>query len=448
MSVKNLATGKLPWECLYPVMDGGQRKYKRKKFRTKREAEDFDREAYAKLDSSSNVDQSKAEKMTVEQLHQEWLQYLRGTGGRKNTGTAGNTLNRYDEIYRSVIEPRWGGAPLATVTDKAVRGWVEQGKFSSPSNKAKGVRQFSRLMNYAVGRYVAANTVKPYLKQLPKSEDSDVERYSLSMRQVYRIAACSSEHFAPIFVFLALTGLRFGELAALRGRDVENGALRVRRTQRTIDNKISYAEVTKGGERRTIPLTQIALDIAEARRRGRDDHLFTAPRGGDLQNQNVNNRALKPAVKIAASAVERLQNALNMADEEYSGDFHVYGPETARAVEQVQQAHGLPVTGEADPETRQALSLPDAAHGYTLNRQDSDFPDDFSLHGFRHTCVSLVVGAGANVKLAQSFAGHASAAMTLDTYSHLFADDLTGVAEALGRIAAEAQDAARLELHR
>src|SRR5699024_1766543 len=200
-------------------------------------------------------------------------------------------------------------------------------------------------------------------------------------------------------------------------------------------------------ERRTIPLTQIALDIADARRRGRDDHLFTAPRGGDLQNQNVNNRALKPAVKLAASAVERLQDALGLS-EEYSGDFHVYGPETVEAVEAVQRDHGLPVTGQADPATRQALGLPDAAYGYTLNRQDSDFPGDFSLHGFRHTCVSLVVGAGANVKLAQSFAGHASAAMTLDTYSHLFADDLSGVADALGRIAAEAQDAAVLELSR
>ena len=120
VSVKNLGTGKLPWECLYPVMAGGQRKYKRKKFRTKREAEDFDREAYAKLDSSSNVDQSKAEKMTVDQLHQEWLQYLRGTGGRKNTGTAGNTLNRYDEIYRSVIEPRWGGDCCGNCRNRSV----------------------------------------------------------------------------------------------------------------------------------------------------------------------------------------------------------------------------------------------------------------------------------------------------------------------------------------
>ena len=433
------------WECLYPVMDGGQRKYKRKKFRTKREAEDFDREKHAALDSSSNVDQSKAERLTVGELHTEWLESLRKSGGRRNDGTAENTLEAYDGIYRSVISPRWHHAPLATITDAAVRQWVEHGEFSTRSRKAKGVRQFSRLVSYAVGRYVTTNTVKPYLKQLPKSEDTDVRSQCLGMRQVDRLAACSSEHYAEVFVFLALTGLRFGELAALRGRDVQGNRLSVRRTQRTVDNRIIYADVTKGGERRTIPLTAVALMIAEGHRRGRDDHLFTAPKGGDLQNRNVSNRALKPAVEVASGAVERLQDALSVS--EYSGDFHVYGPETVAAVERVQREHGLSATGRADAATREAIGLDDAQYGFTLQRGDSDFPEDFTLHGFRHTCVSLVVAAGANVKLAQSFAGHASASMTLDTYSHLFSDDLESVAEVLDSIVviARGTDAPALE---
>lgn len=444
MSVKKVKEPKdcgpreLPYECLYPVPDGGGVKYRRKKFRTRREAEDFDRKAREALSTAPNVDQSKASKITVGQLHREWLKYLRRSGGRRNDGTAENTLEAYDGIYRSVIEPRWGSAPLSTITDKAVRDWAEQGDFSSPSRKAKGVRQFSRLVEYAVGRYIATNTVKPYLKQLPKAESSDVESHSLSMRQVLRIAACSPEHYAEMFIFLALTGLRFGELAALRGRDVSGNRLNVRRTQRTVNNRITYADVTKGGERRTIPLTQLALDIAEARRRGRDDHLFTAPKGGDLQNQNVSKRALKPAVSVACCAVEGLQGALSVS--EYSGDFHVYGTETEGAVKRFQRENGLPVTGSADPATRQALGLADAAHDFTLQRGDSDFPEDFSLHSFRHTCVSLVVAAGANVKAAQSFAGHASASMTLDTYSHLFNDDLESIAEVLAGIVADAQD--------
>jgi integrase len=52
-------------------------------------------------------------------------------------------------------------------------------------------------------------------------------------------------------------------------------------------------------------------------------------------------------------------------------------------------------------------------------------------HELRHTAASLAVGAGANVKAVQRMLGHASAAMTLDTYADLFDDDLEAVATAL-----------------
>jgi integrase len=54
-------------------------------------------------------------------------------------------------------------------------------------------------------------------------------------------------------------------------------------------------------------------------------------------------------------------------------------------------------------------------------------------HGLRHTTASLAISAGANVKVVQRLLGHATAAMTLDRYGHLLNDDLTGVADALGK---------------
>lgn len=48
----------------------------------------------------------------------------------------------------------------------------------------------------------------------------------------------------------------------------------------------------------------------------------------------------------------------------------------------------------------------------------------------RHTAASLAISAGANVKAFQRMLGHASAAMTLDTYADLFDDDLDSVAQA------------------
>ncbi|MGZ0713103.1 tyrosine-type recombinase/integrase (plasmid) [Coraliomargarita sp. W4R53] len=52
-------------------------------------------------------------------------------------------------------------------------------------------------------------------------------------------------------------------------------------------------------------------------------------------------------------------------------------------------------------------------------------------HDLRHTAASLAISSGANVKAVQRMLGHASAAMTLDTYADLFDDDLDAVATRL-----------------
>lgn len=52
-------------------------------------------------------------------------------------------------------------------------------------------------------------------------------------------------------------------------------------------------------------------------------------------------------------------------------------------------------------------------------------------HDLRHTAASLAVSAGVNVKALQRMLGHASAAMTLDTYADLFDSDLDAIGDAL-----------------
>ena len=54
-----------------------------------------------------------------------------------------------------------------------------------------------------------------------------------------------------------------------------------------------------------------------------------------------------------------------------------------------------------------------------------------TIHDLRHTCASLLVHAGADVKAVQRQLGHKSAAMTLDVYADLFDDDLDAVGEAM-----------------
>ncbi|HEY4267239.1 MAG TPA: tyrosine-type recombinase/integrase [Galbitalea sp.] len=66
---------------------------------------------------------------------------------------------------------------------------------------------------------------------------------------------------------------------------------------------------------------------------------------------------------------------------------------------------------------------------------DPLFPD-ITPHDLRHTAASLAISAGANPKAVQRMLGHASAAMTLDTYADLFEDDLDAVSERLNAVRA------------
>lgn len=54
-----------------------------------------------------------------------------------------------------------------------------------------------------------------------------------------------------------------------------------------------------------------------------------------------------------------------------------------------------------------------------------------TAHGLRHTAASLAIAAGATVIVVQRMLGHSSPSVTLDVYSHLFADDLDTVADRL-----------------
>ncbi|MBA2279803.1 MAG: site-specific integrase [Acidimicrobiia bacterium] len=57
------------------------------------------------------------------------------------------------------------------------------------------------------------------------------------------------------------------------------------------------------------------------------------------------------------------------------------------------------------------------------------------LHDLRHTCASLAIAAGADVKVLQRMLGHASAALTLDRYGHLMPGQAELIADRLDAMA-------------
>ncbi|MBE7363926.1 site-specific integrase [Corynebacterium aurimucosum] len=79
--------------------------------------------------------------------------------------------------------------------------------------------------------------------------------------------------------------------------------------------------------------------------------------------------------------------------------------------------------------------------GLEAAQKDGEFPD-VRPHGLRHTCASMAINSGANVKAVQRLLGHESAAVTLDVYSDLFPDSLDDVAESLHNLYIRSQNVA------
>lgn len=70
-------------------------------------------------------------------------------------------------------------------------------------------------------------------------------------------------------------------------------------------------------------------------------------------------------------------------------------------------------------------------------------PATLRFYDLRHTAASLLIREGASVKAVQRQLGHATASITLDTYGHLFPDELDALAERLEDLRARALAARR-----
>lgn len=89
------------------------------------------------------------------------------------------------------------------------------------------------------------------------------------------------------------------------------------------------------------------------------------------------------------------------------------------------------------------LTLGQARYTFQKATATVDGCSGMRLHDLRHTCASLAIRSGANVKVVQRLLGHKTAVLTLDRYGHLFPDDLDAVADAFDLAAKSTADGLR-----
>jgi integrase len=149
------------------------------------------------------------------------------------------------------IRPRWGNVQLSGVTHAEVQRWLTRLELA-PASVRKVHRVLSMILAYAVkdGRLAinaAAGVSLPRVRQ--------TERRYLTHQQVAELAESCGEPYRLVVLFLAYTGLRWGEMAALRvGRvDFLRRRVLVAESVTPVRGVMTFGP-TKGHERREVSL--------------------------------------------------------------------------------------------------------------------------------------------------------------------------------------------------
>jgi integrase len=139
--------------------------------------------------------------------------------------------------------------------------------------------------------------------KLPKRKHAD--RGYLSHAQVAALAD-AVERNGTVVKFLAYTGLRWGEMAALRVCDFDMLRRRVNVSRSVTESSGLVWSTPKTHDRRSVPFPAALADELSTLMldKGRDDLVFTDLRGGVLRNSNWRARVFDPAVQACQKADE------------------------------------------------------------------------------------------------------------------------------------------------
>jgi integrase len=210
----------------------------------------------------------------------------------------------------------------------------------------------------------------------PKVKQDEIEPLDASQAAAF-LKAAKGDRFEALYILCLMCGLRQGEALALRWRDIDldGGALRVNlQLQRVRDGGGLRFSEPKNASRRTVGLPQRAVSALKSHRKRQLEEKLAA---GSLYRDEGLVFASRHGTPIDA------QNVVN----------RYYKPLLKRA------------------------SLP-----------------PIRFHDLRHSCLSLLAQRGEPIRDLQALAGHATAAFTLQRYTHHYDASAKRTADAMGEI--------------
>ena len=205
-------------------------------------------------------------------------------------------------------------------------------------------------------------------RELP--EAGEAEQKYLTDTQLLDLARAAGR-FETLTLILGYCGLRISEAAALRRKHVGDRELTIMASATAVAREGIVESGTKTRRTRRVPVPEPVWDRLKSELPTESDMLVF------------------PSRKVGYLPLGEYRWAFDAA------------LRTVQEACKAKRQHEIAVSGEA--------TTPDFA--------------TITPHALRHTCASLAISEGANVKVVQRLLGHASATMTLDRYGHLMSDD-------------------------
>lgn len=308
-------------------------------------------------DAGSLVEPSK---ITIAEYFRAWLD--------GPTGLSGKTLERYKQLAEQQIIPHLGALPLQKLRPAQVQNWhatlIKSGGKDGRPLSARTVGHAHRILHRGLERAVKAEIIARNVAHAvspPKVEDTEVE--ALTASQIGEVLqALAGRRLYPLVVLALGTGMRRGELLALRWSDLDldAGAVRIERSLEETKAGLRFkAPKTRNG-RRAISLPSSAIEPLRAHRKIQLEQRLALGLG-------------KPD---AQTLVFSLPDGLPMPPDNLSGWWR---------------------------DVVKSLKLPKVR-----------------FHALRHTHASALIAKRLDILTISRRLGHGSPAVTLNVYGHLF----------------------------
>src|SRR5665213_296437 len=278
----------------------------------------------------------------------EFLRYIEHDRARKP-----ETVKTYASIIRHQLLPVFGQKRLESITSDMVEQWIA-GVQLAPASRMKSLLVMSGIFNRARRVYKLATNPVADVQRPPQRSNGDIDVFT--PEEIWALVrAAESEQDAVIYLTAAFTGLRRGELVALRWRDVDFAASTLR-----VRGSYSGGQMTtpKSGRVRSVPM---APEVAEVLARlgarehfvGDDDPVFIGVTGSYLDASALRRRYIAALKRgglrqlrfhdlrhtfgtrmIAKADIRRVQEWMGHADVQTTMKYLHYAPraEDARLV--------------------------------------------------------------------------------------------------------------------